>query len=172
MGGLGAYLYFYKKDLLKIFGYKWVELSALIFFVFVISNNFHITSVIDHEIVTFFTLIIIYNQINNPKRLINLENSLFDYLGRISYGLYVWNPLVIYLISFLIGYFPNENYLLKMFLIYSSVILILILVAHLSYYFFEKKFLKIKTKYVTVRSAASKNELEKRKELIEKTTSF
>lgn len=99
LGGLGAYLFFHQKQKIKVFNKKGVEIFALLFFLVVALNKFRITSIIDHEIVSLFTLIIIFNQVNNPKRLLPLENKAFDHLGKISYGLYVYNPLVIYLMS-------------------------------------------------------------------------
>jgi peptidoglycan/LPS O-acetylase OafA/YrhL len=39
-------------------------------------------------------------------------------------------------------------------------VLAIVLVAHLSYHYFEKRFLKLKTNYTTIQSAASKLESE------------
>ena len=158
IGGLGAYMYHKNSQKLEIFNKKGIELLAWAFFIIVAFNKFHITSIIDHEIIAVFTLIIIFNQINNPKKLISLENKLFDYLGKISFGLYVYNPLVIYLMAFIFNYFAIENHRIRLLLIYLLVIPAIILVAHLSYNYFEKRFLKLKSNYTTVQSAASKSE--------------
>lgn len=159
LGGLGAYLYFFHKDKLGFAIKRWVEIGAWLFFVVVAFNKFHITSIIDHEILSVFTLIIIINQINNPNKIISLENNLMDYLGKISFGLYVYNPLVIYLMSFLFLWMPTGNVMLKTLLVYVLVIPAIIGVSHISYHYFEKRFLKLKTKYTTIRSASSKAEL-------------
>lgn len=159
LGGLGAYLYFTNSKKINILYSKWVEISAWIFFIIVAVNKFHITSIIDHEIIAIFTLVIIFNQINNPKKIISLENYFFDYLGKISFGLYVYNPLVIYLMSHVFNYFLIKNQLLKQTLIYIIVVPAIVLVAHLSYFYFEKRFLRIKNKYTTVQSVASKYEI-------------
>ena len=156
IGGLGAYLYFKNYKKIEILNNKWIEIVAWLFFIIVTANKFHITSIIDHEIISIFTLIIIFNQINNPKKLISLENKIFDYLGKISFGLYVYNPLVIYLMTFLFNFFVIKNTFIKQSLIYVLVIPALILVAHISYNYFEKRFLKLKNKYTTVQSVASK----------------
>jgi peptidoglycan/LPS O-acetylase OafA/YrhL len=159
IGALGAYLYYKHSKKLEVFNKKWIELTAWVFFIVVGFNKFHITSIIDHEIISVFTLIIIFNQINNPLRLISLENKLFDYLGKISFGLYVYNPLVIYLMAIGFNYFVIENAIVKQLLIYVLVVPAIILVAHLSYFYFENRFLKLKHNYTTVSSAASKSEL-------------
>ena len=159
IGALGAYLYFNHSNKLELLNKKWVELIAWAFFIVVGFNKFHLTSIIDHEIISLFTLVIIFNQINNPARLISLENKFFDYLGKISFGLYVYNPLVIYLMAFLFNYFVINNILLKKILIYVLVVPAIVLVAHISYNYFEKRFLKLKRNYTTVISVASKSEL-------------
>lgn len=159
LGGLGAYLYFHHKEKINFVTKRWVEISAWLFFVIVAFNKFHITSIIDHEILSIFTLIIIINQISNPKKIISLENSVMDYLGKISFGLYVYNPLVIYLMSYLFLLLPIDNKLVKTGLVFLLVIPAIIGVSHLSYHYFEKRFLKLKNKYTTVQSASSKADL-------------
>ncbi|WP_310380002.1 acyltransferase [Flavobacterium sp.] len=159
IGALGAYLFYHNSTKVKwIISKWWLEAFAWLLFLVVAMNKFHLASVIDHEIISIVTLIIIFNQIANPKRLISLENKTFDYLGKISFGLYVYNPLVIYGMSFLMNKLDIENQLLKQITIYVTVVLAIVLVAHLSYYYFEKRFLKIKLQYTTVPSVASKSE--------------
>lgn len=156
IGALGAYLFFKNDPRIKVLHTKWIDILAWLFFIIVAANKFHITSIIDHEIISIFTLIIIFNQVNNPNRIISLENRLLDYLGKISFGLYVYNPLVIYLMAKVFNLFIIENIIIRQLLIYFVVILSIILVAHISYNYFEKRFLKLKNKYTTVESAASK----------------
>lgn len=159
IGALGAYLYFHHKEKLAFLNKRWIEVSAWIFFLIVALNRFHITSIIDHEIASVFTLVIIFNQVNNEKKLLSLENRIFDYLGKISFGLYVYNPLVIYLMGLLYTKMQIGNPWYGIIFIYILVILALVLVAHVSYNFFEKPFLKLKGNYTTVASASSKAEL-------------
>lgn len=159
IGALGAYLYFHKNTRLKHwFTKKWIEVGAWIFLLIVAFNKFHLTSIIDHEIISVVTLVIIINQVDNPKRLINLENKPFDYLGKISYGLYVFNPLVIYLMAFIINPIGIENNLIKQIVIYLLVVPATMIVAHVSYHYFEKRFLRLKHNYTIIKSASSKSE--------------
>lgn len=160
IGALAAYIYTKYPNLIAFFTSRMIEVLAYVFFIIVAINKFHITSIIDHEIVSFFTVIIIYNQIANTRKLINLELPYLDYLGRISYGLYVYNPLVIYLMSFLLSNFKFQNNSLYLLFIYSVVIFTIIIVAHISYFYFELKFLKIKSKFVTVNSVSSQKEFQ------------
>lgn len=77
----------------------------------------------------------------NERNLINriLSSSLFQYLGKISYGIYVWHILVL---IFLYKFFSFENLLVDLVLTIGLTILL----AHLSYYYFEVYFLKLKDK--------------------------
>lgn len=157
-GGLGAYMYFYHREKLLIFKNRILEIIMYVFFILVLTGKFHITSIIDHEIVSFFTLVLIYNQIANEDVIISFENKILDFLGKISFGLYVYHPLIIYLLSLLIGSQMEDYPWIKTVVILILVILLTILISHLSYNYFEKRFLKIKHKYSTVRSSASKEE--------------
>jgi peptidoglycan/LPS O-acetylase OafA/YrhL len=72
------------------------------------------------------------------------------YLGKISYGLYVFHMLALYLVSKLIGGYAGN---LGKFMIYWCLGLALTLVmAALSYRFFESPFLRLKERFAFVRS--------------------
>lgn len=158
IGGLGAYLYFYHRENLHIFKNRILEIITYGFFILIALGRFHITSIIDHEIVSIFTLILIYNQVANKNVLVSLENKVLDFLGKISFGIYVYHPLIIYLLSFVLANILNDFSLIKTSVVFISVISCTILISHLSYQYFEKRFLRIKTKYTTVKSSASKEE--------------
>jgi len=161
IGALGAYLYFHNNDEFKHWcTKKWIEVGAWIFLLIVALNGFHLTSIIDHEIISIVTLVIIINQIANPKRFINLENKPLDYLGKISYGLYVFNPLIIYLMAFIINPIGIQNNLLKQIVIYLLVVPATIITAHISYNTFEKRFLKLKQNFTIIKSTSSKSEFD------------
>ena len=82
----------------------------------------------------------------NPKPIFSLENKLFTYLGKISYGLYMFHPLAIICAVkiFLVLYYT------KSILVYPLTVAVAIVLAALSYQFFEKYFIKKKVKYSAV----------------------
>lgn len=156
MGGIAAYLLIEKDNLfIKTFQNKISELTAWGIFGLIAVNKFHLFSIIDHEIVTVATLIIIINQVNNPNRLISLENRVLDYFGKISYGLYIYNPLLIYLVSIVLKEFMTGYYIINLVIIYSISFLIVVVVSHLSYFYFENWFLKFKDQFAVVKSKSS-----------------
>jgi len=156
MGGIAAYLLFNRNEiLLKITKHKFAEIIAWGIVVLIAIDKFHLFSIIDHEIVTIATLIIIINQVYNSKKLISLENKIFDYLGKISYGLYIYNPLIIYLVSIPLRKIIRGDTLLNVVLIYTITIVMVIMVSHLSYFYFEKLFLKFKDQFAVVKSKSS-----------------
>jgi peptidoglycan/LPS O-acetylase OafA/YrhL len=94
--------------------------------------------------------ILLLNLAANPKTLLHMNNRLFDYLGRISFGLYMYHMLavvvairaVLWLTS---GYSPIIN-----LLIYSLSLSLTVLISAMSYELFEKPFLKLKVRFSAI----------------------
>lgn len=83
------------------------------------------------------------------KPLFLLENKVISYLGKISYGLYVYHWLVSYYIIYLINSkFGEVNY----FIYLLGSMLGTVLVASFSYEILEKRFLKFKSKFTLIKS--------------------
>ena len=84
---------------------------------------------------------LIVNVSVNPKRLINLESPILNYLGKISYGIYMYHSIAIYIVSFIfIKYLGNyQNFHL---LSISLVLGLTILFASTSYFLLERKILE------------------------------
>ena len=156
IGGMGA-IWFHRHSTLfwKICSslaaqiIAWGALVALAF------NHFHIHSIIDHEILSALTVVLIVNLSSNPRSIVNLEWSLPNYLGKISYGIYVIHPLVIFGIQRWCGtqisqFAPTLRYVL----VYGVIMALTIGLAASSYQFFEKRFLYLKGRFSTVRSSS------------------
>jgi len=153
IGSLGAILYFNKHPLfLKVFTSKITQAFAWFIVLLLLINVFHIASVIDHEIVSVVTVMLIVGQITVKNRLINLDNKLCDFLGKISYGMYVIHPLIIFFAGRMMKELTMPD-LLKYILVYTLVTGVTIIISWLSYQYFEKRFLKIKMKYTTIASS-------------------
>lgn len=156
IGAFGAYLtYNNKNKYLKIIYSKIVQLLSWGILLFSISYKpLHLFSFINNEINSIFYLFIILNISCNPKTIISLENKFFNYLGKISYGLYVYHMIIIFLLAFFV---KKSNYQLNFFSYYSLVITSTILVSYLSYNYFEMFFLRKKHKYSLIKSVNKLN---------------
>ena len=151
IGALGAVLYLYQREKLKILCHPLIQLACWMFMFLLLLNAFYLKDIINHEIVAIWTVLMIFHQILPHRKLINLEQAPMNYLGKISFGLYVWHPLMLFLTSW---WLQNAEFSLsvKYGLIYSSVIMGSILIAHLSYHYLERPFLRIKSRYTVVKS--------------------
>jgi len=95
--------------------------------------------------------VIIINLASNSSSIVNIENSVFDYLGKISYGLYMFHPLVV--VTGIKVCYGNMNslglYSLTHFniLLYLFVITTTVIVSALSYQLMEKRFLMLKSSF-------------------------
>ncbi|MDJ1482405.1 acyltransferase [Cytophagaceae bacterium YF14B1] len=155
IGGIGAILYYQSNNYFITICTHKISQGICWFILFLVSiNMFHIASVLDNEIISLVTTIIIVGQITKKNYIINLENTVLDFLGRISYGIYVIHPIIIFLVSQLIP----KNFLPTIFLyvfLYLAITILTILIAYISYEFFEKQFLKIKNKFSTIPSSSN-----------------
>jgi peptidoglycan/LPS O-acetylase OafA/YrhL len=156
VGSAGAILFFEENTLFrKIANHRVVQFFSWAAIVLVAVNKFHIASFIDNEIICCLTVFIIVGQILKSNRLINLDTPVFDFLGKISYGIYVLHPLVIFYLSKAVRFETQSSFVGYVF-IFSLVILTTIFTSYLSFQFFEKRFLEAKGPFTHVASSASK----------------
>jgi len=157
IGVIGAILYYQKNlNFLAICTHKITQIISWIVILLIALNKFHIASIIDGELVSVITVFLIVGQITKTNNLINLENRLCDFIGKISFGIYVIHPILIFYFSKIIGRFESKTIINYLF-IYTLITLTTILFAYLSYEFYEKRFLKLKSKYATIKSEDTKN---------------
>jgi peptidoglycan/LPS O-acetylase OafA/YrhL len=88
--------------------------------------------------------LIILNLVRPETSLINIDYKLFDALGKISYGIYMYHPIVISLVLALVYKYKLE------WLTYPAVYIITIVIAWLSYRFVESYFLKLKHRFSVI----------------------
>jgi peptidoglycan/LPS O-acetylase OafA/YrhL len=156
IGALGADVLFYKKDRwLKIiynrsvFLLSFLIISILIFY----TPNFIQDGI--HLLYSICFLIIIMNVASEKKLLINLENKLFRFLGNISYGTYMFHLMIIPIVLYVYkGFNFHFNYLIENCILYSLVFLATIAISTFSYYAFEKKIIRYKSKYTIIDSGS------------------
>jgi len=136
---------FFEKPLTQAIG--WIGIATIVV------NKFHIVSLLDHEFVSIITAAVIVGQITK-KGLISLENRIMDVLGKLSYGIYIIHPVLIFLLSKILkditDYMP-----LNYFIVYGAILMSTILLASISYRYLEKPFLRLKSKKYTVLETTS-----------------
>ena len=157
IGALGAILYKNNNQLfLKLTDNKIAQAVCWGIMFLIAINKFHFASVIDNELISVVAIILIIGQVNIKNRIINLEIRVFDYLGKISYGIYVIHPLLIFLFSKLLFQLDIPSPY-KYFVVYLIILGATILMAHLSYTYFEKYFMGLKKRFVVVNSSPTRS---------------
>ena len=149
IGALLAYYLFYKKEVLLnlwVFSKPWLQyvLFGLLvgWYAFDTDSTF-IKNTITLPLSLLYGWIII-NVGANPKNVIKIDNKVFDWLGKRTYGVYMTHMFVVYGTSF---FFQKtqlffDNIYLYTLLFYTMVFGITILIAHLSFTYFETPIIK------------------------------
>ena len=92
--------------------------------------------------------IIICNLALNPQTTLSIETRIGNYLGKISFGLYLCHMPIIYIANHLLKHFyQNMHGLAAYFVPYIVILPATIAVAAISYHFWEMPFLKLKHKF-------------------------
>ena len=108
------------------------------------------------EYIAIISLFLITSQILTKNFILNLENRFFDFVGKISYGVYVIHPLIIYVLSkWYSSLCITWPYGIQIALVLFATTSTTIVFASISYYLFEKHFLKLKSRFAVVKSKSS-----------------
>ncbi|GAB3961686.1 hypothetical protein GCM10028805_61160 [Spirosoma harenae] len=155
IGALGAVLYYKRNQLFIILASSKIsQLFSWITFFTIGFGFLYVPPIIAHEVIAVVTVVIIIGQTTVKNRLVNLENNICRFLGQISYGIYIIHPLCIALFLPLLK--PLQiNTFAKSILGFVIVLLSTIILAHLSYNYFEKYFLRLKDKFTIIKARKS-----------------
>ncbi|HTE25990.1 acyltransferase family protein [Flavitalea sp.] len=107
--------------------------------------------VLDYRIYTLLCAVMVLNAAQNPASILKLENSILNFLGSISYGLYMYHPVCIGAGIF-IATRITSNLIIQNILIYSLSVTLTILISWLSFKYVESFFLKIKSRMEIVKT--------------------
>jgi peptidoglycan/LPS O-acetylase OafA/YrhL len=145
IGGLGAYLLFYNHTRFLYFIYQ-RQIQFIIYSSGAIALFWGLPSTsINEQIFSIISILIILNLCSNSDSIISLENKVFNYLGQISYGLYMFHPICIFItIKLLVKLNLTDNNMMLNILIYSISLLLTVVISALSFKYFESYFLKLK----------------------------
>lgn len=155
VGVLGAiYLHQDRERFISLCTHRLAQAIAWICMVLLALNKFHVASVIDGELVSVISLILIIGQVTRRNHLISLENKAGNFIGKISYGIYVVHPLVIFYFGRITGQLPDRP--ASYFLAYLGITVLVILIAWILNHLIEKRFMQAKTRFMVIRSSDSK----------------
>lgn len=156
IGALGAYFLKYKRNEYLEFIYnKWILGVSLLLLPFLSYLMYAYADDLIHIPYSFLFLIIIMNISSNSKSFLKLEHPVFSFLGKISYGLYMYHMVLIVVIinsRFLDGF---QNTIWFNVFLYVLTLIASIIAASLSYYGIEKQFLKLKKSFTVVQSGGN-----------------
>ncbi len=156
IGATAAYIYFYKTKYPKFIEFIYSTKNQIIIYsltlFFYISPFIKLWLLQDTLFSLFFSFIII-NVATNSNSIFNLENNIFNFLGKISYGLYVYQFLVFFIIENHIKTINGVHNNILISIYYTILSLILTIgISFISYKYYELPFLKWKLYFSSVLS--------------------
>jgi len=151
LGGFGAYIFYNKKEtVLRLIFKPLVQVLAIVMIPILIYLIPTALEDVLHLLFSISFLIIILNVAGNEKSFFRFENPILQYLGRISYGFYMFHVMCIVLtVHTLDKYIGLNNDITtpQHILLYGISFLLTVAVSSLSYHIFEKAFIRLKDKY-------------------------
>ncbi len=152
IGGIGAYFLYTNHRILKLVYNPFVLILSLIFSIALIyftpmflQDGIHLVYSI------LFLQIILFTAKNSASTF--FDNKAFNYLGKISYGLYMYHFMIIpFCLNLYLKHFRSDSELVENIFVYTTVIISTILISAASYYFLELRFIKLKSRYSLIKS--------------------
>lgn len=146
-GALGAYYFHKNNSFLKLITSDISFVLSIFVLISVLLLNIQMPY-FNSSFNSLLFIIIILNLVCNKRLLKILENKILNYLGKISYGLYMYHQIMIVLfINILLTFYIMNTIILYILSISGTII-----VAGLSYEFLEKPFLKMKNQWFVLQT--------------------
>jgi len=157
LGGIGAYLVFHQKAMIQFLYHRGVQVGLWVLFLCMGMDwiPYHSLAWMQDELISLVVCGLIINIATNPKTLISLENSVFAYLGKLSYGLYVYHLFAVVLVLKGLPAIVDLQSLPTWMgypLTLGTILILTTGISHLSYRYFESYFLRKKVRYSAVLS--------------------
>jgi peptidoglycan/LPS O-acetylase OafA/YrhL len=150
LGALGAYLIYYHADsrLLRGLFARPVQVALWALIVGMIATGVFVPG-INQEVYSLVFALLIINLAANPATIVQLTHPILEFLGKISYGLYMYHTIgVVVAIKGARYLGPGHHD----WVIYPVAIGLSVAMATASYYGVEKPILKLKERFTSVRS--------------------
>lgn len=162
IGALGAYaFYHHKARVIAVVSQPWV--TWIIFILFALNVTLLKSETLNPvfgplttSILCSIYIALILRIAYQPKFGLNFDTPSYKFLGKLSYGIYIYHFIVIYFVMIAfdkIGW--RDNGIIYNLSLYAIVTFLTIVVAHFSYEWFESRFLKLKQGFQTIESGAA-----------------
>lgn len=154
IGGIAAYILFNKKEkILNILFNKYLQIAIYVILAIITVKGL-VLPWFNQEWYALIFAVLILNLAANKKSIVNLEYKPLNYLGKISYGLYMYHNIVLIIVLKLIMMY---NWIdlgtIAGSITYQLVSIgITVIVSAISYEYFEKWFLAAKSRFAKVQS--------------------
>jgi peptidoglycan/LPS O-acetylase OafA/YrhL len=147
IGSLFGYAYFRQQSWIFIFRKWWVQLCLYSVLIASIASQV-VVPYFYHEYISIIMGCVMLIATFKNESLINFSAGWISYLGKISYGIYLFHIIAIVLACKLVQTFnPVETNLFITLLLCLLTMCFSILFGYLSYYYFERYFLMLKKKF-------------------------
>lgn len=147
-GACAALVYYRQEKVLNVLFRKDVQVAVYALLFLCLGTGFHVNH-LNLEFYGLFFGYFILNVSSNPNTIINLEYRWISYLGKISYGLYIYQTAFIVASIHLIHWAFGHHLSILTFnlILYPLATLLTVGVSALSFHYFEKPFLKLKERF-------------------------
>ena len=154
IGGLFAYMLFnnYRKTLVLIYNI-YVQIITVILLLILLFSGYPLPYIHQQVYALLFGIIII-NAAANGRSLLSIKLKVFDYFGKISYGIYMYHNIMVVVSIKLCAQYFNPSTTLFLIMSYITTIGLTLVISHLSYRYFERFFLSLKKKFTVVSSSS------------------
>ena len=155
IGSLGAVILFERRrKLLRLIYHPASQILALVTFPF-LSYAVGLDNALQDVVylpVSVLFLVIIMNVASNPDSLVTMDIGWVDRLGRISYGIYMYHVMIVFIVVKLLRGSFAAHPIASNAIAYGASIGVSCLVAHLSYRYFEEYFMRLKSRFARVQA--------------------
>ncbi|BDC98227.1 acyltransferase [Persicobacter psychrovividus] len=153
LGGIGAWVLYQQKAKFLALIYhpisKYGSMFGLVLMMF-LPMHFFGASIIEGIVFTLFLM----NLSTHPNASNSMEGPFFNFLGNLSYGVYMYHNICIILIIKMLMYFEVQlvNPTLFNVLLYGGSVIFTTFITAISYEYFESKVLKFKSRFMVIKS--------------------
>lgn len=160
LGGIMAWVLYHKKEnVLKFLFNKYTQIITYVSLAIITVKGIAIPY-LTFELYAVFFAIMIINLAANRNTILTFDNKVLDYLGKVTYGLYMYHGIAIVIgIRAVLAWVPKNDLVWSNIVCYGVTFGSCILMTILSYELYEKPFLRRKVKYSKIISGDNAKEM-------------